>query len=452
MKFVKSQFKEILKIAWPLIIANSFWNLQLTIDRIYIGHYSTEALGAAMSVMGVFWVPMALLQQTASYVTTFVAQYYGAKENHKIGSAVWQAIYVSLFGGLCFLLLNLVSDDFFSLTGHTLLVQELEIKYFNSVAYSALPTALIAVSSGFFTGLGNTKAIIKINLLGLVVNVFLDYIMIFGRFGFPALGIQGAGIATALSSVFAALYGLKLLFTVENQLKFKIKESYHFNLKLTTQFLKYGLPSGLQWALEGSAFTCFLILMGQFENGEAALAASSIAITVMMLSILPSMGVAQAVMTLVGQNLGNKNPDKAEVVTWHAIVLVSIYMIFLAFTFVTFPNFYISWFENRNNPFIWNQVLELAPAILVVIAIFTTFDSLYLNLSFALKGAGDTRFVSLLALILPWPLMVLPVYFVKEFNNPVIWAWGFVAVYSVINTTCLYLRFKQGKWRKMSVI
>jgi len=66
-------------MAWPLIVANSFWNLQLTIDRIYLGHFSTEALAASMAVMGVFWVPMALLQQTAAYLMTFVAQYFGAK-------------------------------------------------------------------------------------------------------------------------------------------------------------------------------------------------------------------------------------------------------------------------------------------------------------------------------------------------------------------------------------
>ena len=80
-------WKQILAIAWPLIVANSFWNLQLTIDRIYLGAWSTEALGAAMAVMGVFWTPMALLQQTAGYVTTFVAQYFGAREHEKIGSS-----------------------------------------------------------------------------------------------------------------------------------------------------------------------------------------------------------------------------------------------------------------------------------------------------------------------------------------------------------------------------
>jgi multidrug resistance protein, MATE family len=200
-----NRWKEILHVAWPLIIANSFWNLQLTIDRIFLGMFSTEALGAAMAVMGVFWVPMALLQQTAGYVTTFVAQYHGAKEDHKIGGCVWQAFHVSIIGGIGFLLLNLLSPKFFAMVGHTPVVQELEIAYYNSLAYSALPTALVAAISGFFTGLGKTQIVMGINLTGLVLNAILDYLLIFGNLGFPKLGVEGAGYATAIATYGAAV-------------------------------------------------------------------------------------------------------------------------------------------------------------------------------------------------------------------------------------------------------
>lgn len=446
------RWKQIIHVAWPLIIANSFWNLQLTIDRIYLGMLSTESLGAAMAVMGVFWVPMALLQGTSAYITTFVAQYYGAEEQEKIGEATWQAIFVAFFGGVAFIFLNFLSPWFFSLVGHSQNIQHLEVQYYNSVAYSALPTALVAVCSGFFTGLGRTKMVIGINLVGLILNALLDYIMIFGKFGFPALGIEGAGYATALATYGAALFGFFLLFNSENELKFKIYSSIRLNLKLLKQFLKFGLPSGLQWALEGLAFTVFLIIMGRLNNGEAALASSSIAVTVMMLSVLPSMGVAQAVMTLVGQNLGEKNPEKAEEMTWAGVQVSLIYMSCIAFTFLTIPNFYLSWFTNNENPDLWNQVQALAPQILKIVALFTILDSMYLNISFALKGAGDTRFVSLIALLVPWPIMVLPTYLVKDWNNAVIWAWSFAAVYSLTTVAILFFRFKHGGWKSMSVI
>jgi len=405
-----------------------------------------------MTVLGVFWVPMALLQQTVSYVTTFVVQYFGANEKEKIGAAVWQSLYVSFFGGVGFLFLNYFSSTFFFMVSHPHSIQKLEVEYFNSIAFTALPTAFVAAISGFFTGIGLTKTVIWINFVGLILNVILDYIMIFGHFGFPALGIAGAGYATAISTLIAAFYGLYLLLKEENEVVYKLRSSFSPNLKLITQFLKYGIPSGLQWALEGLAFTSFLILMGKLPNGEVALVSSSIGVTVMMLSILPSMGIAQAVMMLVGQSLGEKNPKKAEMITWCGVRITTLYMTFVAITFFSFPNFYLSWFKNEENILLWSQILKTTPDILKVVALFTLFDSIYLNLSFALKGAGDTKFVSLLALTLPWPLMVLPALIFKNYNNALLISWLFVAVYSITITIFLLFRFRNGKWKDMSVI
>jgi MATE family multidrug resistance protein len=448
----KVTYKEILKLAWPLIIANSFWNIQLTIDRVYLGMYSTEALGAAMAVMGVFWVPMALLQQTAGYITAFVAQYFGAKESEKIGSCVWQALYISFIGGIAFLALNFLSTWFFGVIGHPEVTQKLEVEYFNSLAFSALPTAIVAVVSGFYTGLGNTKIVIWINLVGLLLNVILDYAMIFGNLGFPAMGVAGAGYATALATYGSALLGLWLIFKKENQVKFRIFSDWKFKLLLQKQFLKFGFPSGIQWALEGLAFTTFLIIIGRYVNGEAALASSSIAVTIMMLSVLPTMGVAQAVLTLVGQNLGDKNPARAQSATWAGVRISVIYMFFIALSFYLIPEFYLSWFKNDQNAELWAAVSLLTPTLLKIVACFTMFDSMYLNISFALKGAGDTKFVSFVALIVPWPLMVLPAFLLKDHPQAVVYAWVFTAIYAIVVTMILYIRFKQGKWKTMSVI
>lgn len=452
MENTKSRWKKILVVAWPLILANSFWNLQLTIDRIFLGALSTEALGAAMAVMGVFWVPMALLQQTSGYVITFVAQYFGAKESHKIGACIWQAVYVSITGGILFLGLNLLSGWFFSLIGHSPSIQKFEVEYFNAVAFSALPTALVAAFSGFFTGLGNTKVVLQINFVGLVLNAVLDYAMIFGNWGFPALGVAGAGYATAIATFGSAIYGAYVVFNHKNDQIYHVLRNWKPDFTLVKQFLKFGIPSGMQWAFEGLAFTVFLIVIGYYPKGEAALASSSIAVTILMLAVLPSMGVAQSVMTLVGQYLGEKNPAAAEQVTRDGIKISQVYMVIIALTFVTFPEFYISWFKNEENMALWSDVNTLAAQLLMIVAVFTLLDSVYLNISFALKGAGDTRFISMVALFVPWPLMVLPAFLVKGFENPVIWAWCFCAFYSFTTVIIVYLRFKHGRWKTMSVI
>lgn len=447
-----SRWKEILKIAWPLILANSFWNLQLTIDRVFLGMLSTEALGAAITVVGVFWVPMALLQGVSNYVMTFVAQYFGANQKDQIGAAVWQSLYLSVMGGLAFIGLIFLSPIFFKMVGHPPATQALQTEYFNSLAFSALPTALVAAISGFFTGLGNTRVIYKINFIGLVANVVFNYLLIFGNYGFPKLGVAGAGYATAMAGFCSAIYGIYLLFKAENELVYKVRSNWKWKLSLVKQYLKFGVPSGLQWALEGTAFTVFLIVTGLFPNPDASLAASSIAVTVMMLSVLPTMGIGQALMTMMGQYLGAKSPDKAEQAVKDGIKISQVYMGIIAISFFLVPEFYTSWFQNRDNPELWLTVNDMAIKLLKIVAVFTIIDSLYLNLSFALKGAGDTKFVSMIALALPWPLMVLPAYLMRNSSDPLTYSWWAAAFYSFVTASVMYLRFRQGKWRTMSVI
>lgn len=446
------RWKTILKIAWPLIIANSFWNLQLTIDRMYLGNYSTESLGAAMAVMGVFWVPMALLQQTAAYLTTFVAQYYGAQRYDRIGPAVWQSLYISLGGGALLLLMIPFSGMFFNWVGHSDSMRQLEIDYFKALCYSAMPTAIVAAASGFFTGLGKTQVIMWINCAGLIGNVVLDYVMIFGHFGSPAMGIAGAGYATAIGTWFSAFLGLYLMFRQRHEDEYRVRSSWRFDLDLMKRFIRFGLPSGMQWALEGLAFTVFLIVIGRMSNGDAGLAASGIVVTVMLLAILPAMGVAQAGMVLVGQHLGEKNPEEAEASTWSSLQVAAMYIFTVGLTFALFPKFYLSWFHNADNAQLWDQVSVIVPYLLLYVALFTSFDSMNLVFSFALKGAGDTRFVTMVALIIPWPIMVLPTWLIKDHTGAVYLAWGAASFYIILQALVFWRRFEGGKWKQMSVI
>jgi MATE family multidrug resistance protein len=446
------RWKTILQIAWPLIIANSFWNLQLTVDRIYLGSYSTESLGAALTVMGIFWTPMALLQQTASYVMTFVAQYFGAKKFKMIGPAVWQAFYVCIIGGILFLFFIPIAPAFFNLVGHASALKQLEIQYFCALCFSALPTGLVAAASGFYTGLGQTRMIMLINSVGLIANAVLAYLFIFGYGPIPAMGIAGAGYATALANTIAAVFALYLIFNRDNEKKYKILTAWQWHKDLMKRFIRYGLPSGAQWALEGMAFTVFLIIVGRMENGVAALSASGIAITIMMLSILPPIGIAQAVSVLVGQHVGEKKPQKAVASAWSGLQVALIYIMTMGLTFVLFPDFYLGWFHNAHGGLLQQQVNNIVPYLLMFVAVFTCFDCVNFILSFALKGAGDTKFVSLVVLMVPWPLMVLPTYLVRQWDNALFWAWGAVTVYSFTQATIFLFRFLGGKWKKMSVI
>ncbi len=291
-----------------------------------------------------------------------------------------------------------------------------------------------------------------INCVGLVANVILDYVLIFGRLGFPAMGVAGAGYATALATLCSAIYALWLLFQHQNEEAFAMRSAFRIRWDLMKRFLRFGLPSGLQWALEGLAFTVFLIFVGRMSNGDAALASSGIVVTVMMLAVLPAMGMAQAVSIQLGQHLGEKKPDLAEAYTWSGLQLCLMYIADVGISFLLIPNFYLSWFHNPKQADLWNEVSIIVPYLLMYVALFTCFDSMNLIFSFALNGAGDTRFVTLVALTVPWPLMVAPTWFMKDWNGAVYWAWGAASFFIIFQSLIFLTRFRGGKWKSMRVI
>src|SRR5262245_49946029 len=126
---------ELLRLAWPLVLSNSFWTLQLTLDRIFLGHQSSEAVGAVMAAGILFWTPLLLFQYTANYATTFVAQYVGAGRPHRVGPAVWQSLYFALAGGLFFMIVAPFSGWLVRLAGHASHLQELETVYLRTLCF-----------------------------------------------------------------------------------------------------------------------------------------------------------------------------------------------------------------------------------------------------------------------------------------------------------------------------
>src|SRR6516162_814188 len=114
---------ELLQLALPLIISNSIWTVQVTVDRLLLSRYSLESIEAAMPTLALFWTPMVLLQGTAGYAATFVSQYLGAGRAERVGPSVWQAIYFAIFAGLAFLLFLPLAMPIIELGGHPPSVQ-----------------------------------------------------------------------------------------------------------------------------------------------------------------------------------------------------------------------------------------------------------------------------------------------------------------------------------------
>ncbi|HMF20056.1 MAG TPA: MATE family efflux transporter [Gemmataceae bacterium] len=440
---------ELLRLAWPLVLSNSFWTLQIVLDRILISRSLGEGVGAAFSAAMLFWVPMALLQNTASYATTFVAQYTGANQPHRVGPAVWQSLYFSITTGVAFLGLVPLTESLIALGAHDPELQAMEAIYFRCLCFAALPILVTHSVSSFFAGRGDSRTVLVINAVGLTVNAFFTCAWIFGLWGFPQLGIAGAGWATVLGSSTSALVGLGWMLRPCFQKAFATA-AWRFEKDLFRRLMRFGIPNGLFAGLDVLAFTIFLFIVGRL--GKVELAASSIAFTLNLFSFLPSFGLGQAVAVLVGQRLGENRPDLAERTTWAGLCIALVYMLVIGLIYLLLPDQLAMIFQSDSDAAQWQQVAALIPTLLAFVALYSSFDAMNLVFSFALRGAGDTRFVTLIAFFLSWPIMVLPTWAAWRFDWGLYWAWTFASVYILLLALVFLLRFRQGRWRTMRVI
>jgi MATE family multidrug resistance protein len=437
-----------IRLALPLILSSSFMTLQITLDRVLLSQYSTDAVAAAMPAALLYWTVLALLQNTASYATTFVAQYTGAGRPTRVGPAVWQALYFSLGAGLLFLGLIPAAPWIMALGGHSPNVQELEVVYFQYLCCAALPALIVAAVNSFFAGRGDSWTVLKVDVLGLGINAVMVFFLVSGRMGLPALGIKAPGLATAVGSSCSALLALFFFFRREYREPFHTLSGWKFDRDLFARLMRFGLPNGCQWMLEGLAFTIFLFLVGRL--GDTDLAATNVAFSINFVAIIPMLGMGQAVMILVGQRLGQDRPDLAEKSTWTGFRAAWLYMGVLALLYAVMPGPFLYLFASEDPK--WPVIAELVPVLLRFVALYSLFDSMNLIFSFALRGAGDTRFVTVVCLTLAWPMMVLPTWCVYYYDWGLNWAWVAATAYIIAQALVFLARFRQGRWRSMRVI
>jgi len=446
----QSELRRLLTLAWPLILSNSFSTIQITVDRLFLSQLGTDAVAGTTFAVMLFWTPFILFHCTSSYAATFVAQYTGAGRPHRVGPAVWQAIYFSLIAGVGILALVPFADQIISLIDHSPELQRIETTFFIFLCWMALPALLVASISGFFSGRGESRTIIWINLAGMIVNAILDYLLIFGNCGFRALGVAGAGWATMLSMWVSAFVGLVLMFRPRFRRKFATLAGWRFDPALFWRLLRFGIPSGAQWTLDMTAFTTFLMLMGWL--GRTQIAASTLVVTINNLAFIPMLGVGQAVSVLVGQRLGHNQPQLAQKSTYTGFWVAGAYMVVIGALYVLAPSLFIEPFRSADTPQQWEEVAAQVRVLLWFVAFYSVFDSMNIVFSFALRGAGDTLFVTYVALFLAWPIMVLPTWFAVKNHWGMYWAWGFASTYIVIQALCFIGRFRGGKWKSMRVI
>lgn len=445
-------WRELSKIAWPLIISSATFAVLNFCDRLFLSWYNEDAFRASLPAGILFFTLVCGFMALAGFTNTFVAQFWGSGDKQGCARATTQGI---IFAGLSIpliMLLTPVGIWVLRLSGHGADVLALEEEYFKILMWCGGGMVLSSAFGSFFSGRGKTFVIMGCNVFANSINVLLNYLLIFGKWGFPEMGIAGAGWATVIGSLIPPLIYALLYFSKSINAEFSTFRNFRFDRRLFSRMIRFGLPAGLHWFLDVAAFTFFVLLVGRM--GPVAHVASNIAMSINLIGFMPMTGVGIAASILVGQYLGRNQPEYATRVGWLAFKIGTVYVGLVSLSFLLFPSAYTTIFAGDAAGTVpLEELLKMVRILLVMLAVWGLADAAAIILSGALKGAGDTYFVMYFQSIAAWGFLVvgqLLIVLVFEWGVYASWAW--TMLYMMILGAGFILRFRSNRWKRIDLL
>lgn len=455
--------REVLSIAWPMMLSTGLFSLTLFVDRTLLYEYSDQAAAGAMGAGTIFWAMTCVPISLFGFTSTFVAQYVGVSRTDRAMRIVIQGFLMAVVSGPIIFLLTFCSRWFFAAIHEPGLV-EMETEYFHWISVGAWATVLSAPLAGLFNGTGRTRILLAIDFIVTILNAVLDYVLIFGVFGFPRMGIVGAGLATSIALVtklilmlFAAGHlrwdkgsGASVARGTHSKGIGLFTESWSIELPMMSRLLHFGWPAGVSSLAESVSFCIIIMLVGQL--GETAMAATTLALNVNLLAFIPMFGLGMAVGVTVGQRLTAGQPLIARRSVRSGLLIAVLYSSCFAISFGFFPNQVLSVYSYGSDPVRFAEMRPIVMRILWFVAAYSIFDAIQIVFVGTLKGAGDTTYVLIGNILSGLIVVTLGKVIGDQVGGGLYWWWG-VITFWVLSMAVLFAgRYFQGGWMSKRVI
>jgi MATE family multidrug resistance protein len=406
------ELRESFALAWPLIVAQLAQNLLFTTDVVLMGWLGPKYL-AAGTLAGAFLMPFQLTGiGIVGAVAPLVAQARGRGDTKAVRRIVRQGFWVAIAVATLLVPIVLNIRPIYLALGQDPEVTALAESYMFAGFWMLYPALGIMVLRSFLSAFATTRVILLVTVIGVFINGFLTYAMIFGHFGFPRLELRGAAIATGLVNVFMFL---ALLAYVMNHRKLK---RFHILARFLKpdwgrfrEILKVGLPIGLTVAAEVGLFSVAAILMGRLGTNETA--AHAVALQLASTAFMVPLGLGMAATVRVGLAYGRGDTEGVRLAGWTAIVMGTGFMALTAALFLAVPHALVTIFLDKSDP-ANATALMLAATYLGIAGIFQLVDGAQVVASHSLRGLSDTRTPMLLAIFGYW-FVGLPTAYVLGF-------------------------------------
>ena len=446
--FSRQTMVELLRLALPMVVSQGTFAVMIFTDRYFMSQIDPAHMAAALGGGVASFFSFCFFIGLFSYANALAAQYLGAGEPEKCPKVVTQGMIMTVMSAPFLTLITFLVAGIFEGMGHEPEQVDLERTYYLILMSGVLVTLAKTCISSYFAGIGRTHIVMICDVFGLLINVPLCYVMVFGKLGFPALGIVGAGVSTVVSTVLAFVLFVAFYFRKEHRDRFGVQHSFSLDAKILRRFWRLGFPSGLELFLNVAAFNLFLLMFQSYGVAEGA--AAAIVFNWDILSFVPMIGLNVGVISLIGRFVGARDMRRVNEVMTAAFAVALAYAAVLATLYIAFRYPLVEVFAPPVGDFA--AIRKLSAFMMIGLSSYVMADAVILVSGGVLRGAGDTRWLMIASVSLHWAMLVAQFFIIRVFGlNPRVSWLAFVAM--ILAIALVYaLRLKGGRWRDPEVL
>jgi len=441
--------RRLLAIAVPMVVSQASDSIMMFVDRLFLSRLGEAYLAAAMSGGLTQFMVSSLFLGTVGYTNAVVAQLYGARRYGGCAEATVQGMILALVCYPIILAVAPLARHLFVAAGQSPLQVTLGYQYYRVLIFGSVLGVLRYAVSGFFLGVGRTRVVMIANLAGMVVNVPANYALIYGRLGFPALGLTGAALGTILGSFTMVVILIAFYLKPANRRDFATHRGFRLNGQTMRTLVRFGAPAGLEMFLSVAAFNLFVQFMHSYGPGVAA--AVTITFNWDIVAFIPMLGMGYAVTSLVGQFVGARDYATAKKAAYLSLRVAWVYSGIMVLVFVTATRALVGAFASGFGT-AGADIARLAATLLRLAALYVLADSAQLVFAGALRGAGDTRWVMYVSVSLHWAFSILAVVLIRVVRVTPVAAWTCFIAFVILMGLVTFLRFRSDRWQAIRMI
>jgi len=456
----KSPMAELWSIAWPTVMTMTSYTVMQFFDGLMVSRVGTLEFNAQNNGAMTTFVPISFFMGLVTLINTFASQNLGAGRPRESARYAWGGFWIAIGAWFLLLVYALFLPRLFALGDHSPELVALETMYGRIVL---LGSVLVLASRGlshFFYGMHRPKLIFVATLVGNSVNVFANWVLIFGKFGAPELGLLGAALGTIIGTAIELAIPAVVFLGPRMNAELGTRSVWRPRRDTILDLLRYGWPRGIQFSNEMACWMILLVFITGRYYSQEAMAAGWIGLRYMHLSFMPAVGISVAVTALVGRYIGAGQPDVAMHRAALGLRLAVGYMGLCAAAFVLFREPMVRLFladameqteAAGSDP---DLILEIGGKVLICAAVFQIFDALAITMSGALNGAGDTIWPGIVTVVTSWVFIVGLGLAFAEFAPGLgpVGPWIGAATFIIVLGILLALRWRSGTWRRIDLL